>query len=202
MPSQVSSSRVCVLKPEIIHWNSEFLLLHLNYFQSLLSLKASVWESIPECVCVRGHNWKQNSVICFFLSFSLPSWNFSCDISMDNCLSSIYSKKVIISTLFKRSLLDLFYFRYQNICFFALLKLSLCSVTSTHIAATCFICLISYYIHSSLYIALTPHYIYCFILQTLKLLMCLQHWVFSRQAFSFVQRGKGSNFKILLKLAS
>lgn len=119
----MSSSHVCILKQEIINWNSEFLLLHLNYFHSLLSLKALEWESIPECVCILGHNWKQNNVICFLCS-SLHSWNFSCDISMSVCLSSVYSKEVIICTLLKRSLLD--FFRYYQ--FFLLCSLKVISL--------------------------------------------------------------------------
>lgn len=107
------SSHACVLKQKIIHWMSEFLLLRLICFHSLLSPKAVGWESIPECVCILGHNWKQNNVFCIFLAQLILG--ILSATSLWRCLFSIYYKEVIIPALFKRSLLDLLLFRYYQI---------------------------------------------------------------------------------------
>lgn len=111
----MSSSHVCIdVKHRVVHWNSDLLLLHLNNLYNLLSLKALVWELFPECVCNLYSGMQLKIEQCdLFSHFLLHTWNCSGDISMENCLSSIDSKEVTISALFKRGLLD--FFRYYQI---------------------------------------------------------------------------------------
>lgn len=110
---------------------------------------------------------------------------------MENCLSLIDSKEVTISTLLKRGLLD-FFRQYQ---IFLLCSLKVISLFC-YIYSYCSCLLVSSFPYS-FSIALSPHYFFCFILQTSKLLMCL-HQVFSHQTFSLVPRGKCSSFLTLL----
>lgn len=128
-----------------------------------------------------------------FPHFLLHTWNCSRNISMENCLSSIDSKEVTISTLLKRGLLD-FFRQYQIFLLCSLKVISLfCGIYSY---CSCLLYLSHLFLYS-FNIALSPHYFFCFILQTSTLLMCL-HQVFSHQTFSLVPRGKCSNFWTLL----
>lgn len=187
----MSSSHVCV-KQEIIYWMPEFLLLHLICFHSLLSPKAVVWESIPECICILGHNWKQNNVFCVFLSHLILG--ILSVTSLWRCLFSIYYKEVIISALFKRSLLDLLLFRYYQ--FFLLYSAEVISLLHNNCSYCRYLLYLSHLFFYSFHYFPT-HYFFYLIFQISKLPMCLQDQVFSHQGFSLIQRGKYSNFQIV-----
>lgn len=145
------------------------------------------------------YSWMQQKIeqCDLFPPFLLHTWNCSCNISMENCLSWINSKEVTISTLLKRGLLD--FFRYYQIFLLCSLKVMplFCNVYSY---CSCLLYLSHLFLYS-FGIALSPHCYFSFILQTSKLLMSL-HQVFLHQIFSLVPKGKCANFLTLLVICN